>query len=101
MHTVVERVQRDPAFAAALLDQAATLLLQGETALARLMLRNLVRATMGFSQLAQLTRKPSKSLRRMLSPTGNPSMDNLASIFSAVQQGLGVDLEVRAVPAAH
>ncbi|WP_326540988.1 helix-turn-helix domain-containing transcriptional regulator [Pseudorhodoferax sp.] len=99
--TVVERVERDPAFAKALLDEAATLFLQGDAKTARLILRDLVNATMGFEQLAQVTDKPSKSLHRMLSSTGNPSMDNLASIFSAVQRGLGVGLEVRAVPAVH
>lgn len=32
----------------------------------------------------------------MLSPAGNPSMDNLASIFGAVSRQLRVDLKVRA-----
>jgi hypothetical protein len=34
-----------------------------------------------------MTAKPNKSLHRMLSPTGNPSMDNLAAIFRAVRGG--------------
>jgi DNA-binding phage protein len=79
--TVVQRVQSDAAFAHALLDEAATLFLNGEPETARLILRDLVNATMGFEQLATLTAKPSKSLHRMLSPTGNPSMDNLAAIW--------------------
>jgi DNA-binding phage protein len=99
-HTVIERVERDPAFAKALLDEAATLFLNGDTETARLILRDLVNATLGFEQLAAATAKPSKSLHRMLSPTGNPSMDNLAAIFSAVRQRLGVGFEVRAVQAA-
>ena len=78
--TVVERVQRDPAFAKALLDEAATLFLSGEPDTARLILRDLVNATVGFEQLAQLTQKPSKSLHRMLSQKGNPSMDNLGKV---------------------
>ena len=95
--TVIERVERDPAFAQALLDEAATLFLNGEAETARLILRDLVNATLGFEQLAQVTDKPSKSLHRMLSPKGNPSMDNLAAIFGAVCQRLGVGLEVRTV----
>ncbi|WP_431153378.1 DNA-binding protein [Acidovorax facilis] len=87
--TVVERVQREPEFARALLDEAATLFLNGETDTARLVLRDLVNATVGFEQLATATKKPSKSLHRMLSPRGNPSMDNLAAIFGAVRTGLG------------
>ncbi len=33
----------------------------------------------------------------MLSPKGNPSMDNLAAIFGAVRTSLKVSLEVHAV----
>ena len=98
--TVLERVERDPEFAKALLDEAATLFLNGEPETARLILRDLVNATLGFEQLAALTDKPSKSLHRMLSPKGNPSMDNLAAIFGAVRARLKVDLEVHTVEIA-
>lgn len=98
--TIVERVRREPEFARALLDEAATLFLNGETDTARLVLRDLVNATVGFEQLATVTNKPSKSLHRMLSPRGNPSMDNLAAIFGAVRTGLKVDFDVRVVEAA-
>ena len=50
--TIVERVKRDPAFAKALLDEAATLFLNGEPQTARLILRDLVNATVGFEELA-------------------------------------------------
>ena len=98
--TVIERVKRDPEFAKALLDEAATLFLSGEPETARLILRDLVNATLGFEQLASLTDKPSKSLHRMLSPKGNPSMDNLAAIFGAVRANLKVELEVHTVEMA-
>ena len=98
--TVVERVQRDPAFAKALLDEAATLFLSGEPDSARLILRDLVNATIGFENLAELTHKPSKSLHRMLSPKGNPSMDNLAAIFDAVRNWLKVAFDVRVIETA-
>ena len=97
--TVVQRVQRDPSFAQALLDEAATLFLNGEPETARLTLRDLVNATIGFEQLAALTEKPSKSLHRMLSPTGNPSMDNLATIFRVVRDRLHVNFEAHSVAA--
>lgn len=99
-HTVVERVQRDPEFAKALLDEAATLFLSGEADAARLILRDLVNATVGFEHLAELTHKLSKSLHRMLSPKGNPSMDNLAAIFVAVRNWLKVTFDVRVVETA-
>lgn len=98
--TVLERVQRDPEFAKALLDEAATLFLGGEPETARLILRDLVNATVGFEKLAHMTQKPSKSLHRMLSARGNPSMDNLAAIFGAVRTSLKVGFDVRVVEAA-
>ena len=97
--TVVDRVERDPDFAKALLDEAATLFLSGEPDVARLILRDLVNATVGFESLAELTHKPSKSLHRMLSPKGNPSMDNLAAIFGAIRNWLKVTFDVRVVEA--
>jgi DNA-binding phage protein len=98
-HAVIERVARDPAFAQALLDEAAALFLNGEPETARLILRDLINATIGFEQLAALTSKPSKSLHRRLSPTGNPSMDNLAAIFHAIRERLKVNLTAHSVAA--
>jgi DNA-binding phage protein len=98
--TVVQRVQRDSAFAKALLDEAATLFLNGEPETARMILRDLVNATVGFEALATLTDKPCKSLHRMLSQKGNPSMGNLSAIFDAVRTRLKVRIKVRTVTAA-
>ena len=98
--TVVERVARDPQFAHALLDEAATLFLNNETEIARLILRDLVNATIGFEALANQTAKPSKSLHRMLSPKGNPSMDNLAAIFGAIRSQLNVGIEAHTIQLA-
>jgi DNA-binding phage protein len=98
--TVVERVKRDPAFATALLDEAVTLFLNGEPDTARLVLRDLVNATVGFERLAVATGKPAKSLHRMLSTNGNPSMDNLALILGVLRKRLRVKLASRTVKAA-
>jgi DNA-binding phage protein len=98
-HTIAERAQRDPEFAQALLDEAATLFLNGEPEMARIILRDLINATVGFEGLAKETAKPSKSLHRMLSAKGNPSMDNLAAIFAVIRATLGVNMQVHAVRA--
>ena len=95
--TVLERVHRDEAFATAMLNEAVTLFLNGESETARLTLRDLVNATIGFEHLAEVTQKPSKSLHRMLSPKGNPSMDNLSAIFCAVREKLNVTLQAHSV----
>lgn len=97
---VSARAKRDPAFAKALLDEAVTLFLNGEPDTARLVLRDLVNATVGFERLATVTGKPAKSLHRMLSPRGNPGMDNLAVIIGALQKRLRVRLSARVTRAA-
>ena len=50
--TINARVQRDPEFVIALLDEAISLFLNGEPETARLILRDIVNATVGFEQLA-------------------------------------------------
>lgn len=96
--TINERVQKDPAFTAALLDEAITLFLNGEPEVARLVLRDLVNATVGFEALALEVDKPSKSLHRMLSARGNPTMDNLTKIIGILCQQLGLDIQVHTTP---
>jgi DNA-binding phage protein len=91
--TIVARVQREPKFARALLDEALTLFLNGEPEIAKLMLRDLVNATMGFEALAVRIDKPSKSLHRMLSKSGNPTMENLSAILVAMKEALHVDIK--------
>ena len=98
--TVVERVRREPEFAKALLDEAATLFLNGEANTARLILRDLVNATVGFEALAVEIAKPAKSLHRVLSKNGNPTMDNLAAILGVLRKKLGVQIQAHAVEAA-
>ena len=98
--TVKERAARDPAFAKAMLDEAATAFLNGEPHVSRLILRDLVNASVGFEDLAVGTNRPSKSLHRMLSEKGNPSMDNLAAIFAAIRNWLKVAFDVRVIETA-
>jgi DNA-binding phage protein len=98
--TVNARVQREPEFAAALLDEAVSLFLNGEPEVARLILRDLVNATVGFEELAFETSKPSKSLHRMLSAKGNPTMDNLTTILNVLRKRLQVNIEVKTVSCA-
>jgi DNA-binding phage protein len=97
--TIQERVQADQAFAAALLNEAASLFLNGEPETARLILRDLVNATVGFEELAKETARPSKSLHRMLSARGNPTMDNLTAILQVLRKRLGVSLDVQVISA--
>ena len=96
--TIDRRVKIDSEFAGALLVQALSLFLNGESDVARLVLRDLVNATVGFEDLASEIEKPSKSLHRMLSAKGNPTMNNLTNIFTVLRQKLNVNIEVHTVP---
>lgn len=84
--TVKERAARHPAFAKVMLDEAATAFLNGKPHVARLILRDLVNASVGFEGLAAEIKHPSKSLHRMLSEKGNPSMDSLSAILDVVRR---------------
>jgi DNA-binding phage protein len=96
--TIRERAEKDPNFATALMNEAVSCFLNGEPETARLMLRELVNSTIGFELLAEKLDKSSKSVHRMLSLKGNPTMDNLTSIFSVLQDKLDFNIEVKLSP---
>ncbi|MHB8370139.1 MAG: helix-turn-helix domain-containing transcriptional regulator [Leptospirales bacterium] len=96
--TVLARAKSDPDFAKALLDEALTLFLNGEPDTARLVLRDLVNATVGFEALAEDLHKSSKSVHRMLSLSGNPTMENFSAIITAIKKSLRIGIKVHVVP---
>lgn len=90
--TIKKRVERDPEFANALFHEAIDLLLDGDSVTAKLILRDLINATVGFERLAEEVHRPSKSLHRMLSASGNPTMENLSAIFATIKRTLNVSI---------
>ena len=56
-----------------------------DVATAKTILHDYVNATVGFTDLAEATHIPSKSLMRMLGPAGNPRTDNLFEIVNFLQ----------------
>jgi DNA-binding phage protein len=97
--TVAARVQNDPAFAQALLDEAINLFVNGEPESAKLILRDLVNARVGFEALAEEIHKPAKSLHRMLSRSGNPTMSNISAVFAAITRALKPEVRTQRVTA--
>ena len=93
--TITARVQSEPAYARALLQQAASLLLQGEPHTAKLLLRDLVNASIGFEQLARDMDKPAKSLHRMLSAAGIPTLSHVSAMLAAIAAYLGVEIQTK------
>lgn len=95
--TVQARVQRDSRFRTALLREGTECLLAGDIETGKAFLRDFINATVGFTKLAQVTRRSPKSLMRMLGPDGNPNARNLFEIVAYLQQAEGVRLQVRSV----
>lgn len=56
-------------------------------------------AAWGFKALAEAIHKLAKSLHRMLSQSGNPSMSNLSVVFAAIQRALGVEVRLQVAAA--
>jgi DNA-binding phage protein len=94
--TVLEDIQNDPEFAAALLREGVDALLSGELEVGKDVLRDYTNGTIGFETLARKTKIPVKSLMRMLGPSGNPRASNLLAIIEALQRHAGVELHLAA-----
>jgi DNA-binding phage protein len=94
---VEARVGRDEAFAMGLLEEAAQCLLSGELGTARNLIRNVIKGSIGYAELSRRTGTPETSLIRMFGPTGNPTAENLSSVFAHLQHAGGVELRVSTV----
>ena len=95
---VQNRVARDPDFAAALLREGIETMLTGDVDTGKAILRDYIKATVGFEKLAEATATPSKSLIRMFGPRGNPQARNLFGVIGYLQKQAGVELHVAAGP---
>jgi DNA-binding phage protein len=92
--TIRARAQRDRRFREALLKEATDCFLAGDVDTGKAILRDYVHATVGFDELSRVTRKPSKSLMRMLGPKGNPQASNLFAILDYLQLKENIRLTV-------
>ncbi|HCC59176.1 MAG TPA: transcriptional regulator [Solibacterales bacterium] len=97
--TVRSRVERDPKFRKELLREGIESMLSGDIVTAKTILRDYINATVGFIEVAEATRIPSKSLMRMFGPGGNPRAANLFEVVSFLQRREGVRFHVKAEPA--
>jgi DNA-binding phage protein len=96
--TIRARVVRDPKFRRELLREGVESMLAGDISTAKIILRDYINATVGFTELAEATHIPPKSLMRMLGPGGNPRADNLFEVVSFLQQREGVRFQVKTAP---
>jgi hypothetical protein len=70
----------------------------GDVDTGKAILRDYIKATVGFEKLGEATGTQPKSLIRMFGPRGNPQARNLFGIIGYLQKQAGVELHVRQGP---
>jgi DNA-binding phage protein len=95
---VQRRVASDGAFAENLLREGIDTMLTGDVETGKAILRDYIKATVGFEKLGQATDTPAKSLIRMFSANGNPQARNLFNVIGYLQKQAGIELHVRPEP---
>jgi len=88
------RVKADKKFAEALLREGIDAMLSGDVDTGKTILRDYIKATVGFEKLGEATGAPPKSLIRMFGPRGNPQAKNLFSVIGYLQKRAGLSLHV-------
>jgi hypothetical protein len=96
---VQRRVASDAAFGDALLREGIDAMLAGDVETWKAIVRDYIKATVGFEKLGEATDTPAKSLIRMFRPRGNPQARNLFGIISYLQKQAGIELHVTPQPA--
>jgi DNA-binding phage protein len=91
---VQRRVAVDAAFAENLLREGIDTMLTGDIEAGKAILRDYIKATVGFQKLGEATDTPAKSLIRMFSPRGNPQARNLFGVIGYLQREAGVEFHV-------
>ena len=66
------RIKADRKYRKELLREGIECLLGGDLDTGKAILRDYINATIGFEELSRRTKRPAKSLMRMLVPSGNP-----------------------------
>ena len=95
---VQKPVARDPAFGEALLREGIDTMLAGDVDTGKAILRDYIKATVGFGNLGEATGTQPRSLIRMFGPHGNPQARNLFGIIGYLQKQAGVELHVTQGP---
>ena len=91
---VQTRVKNDKKFAEALLREGIDAMLSGDVETGKTILRDYIKATVGFEKLGEATGTQPKSLIRMFGPRGNPQAKNLFSVLGYLQKRAGLKLHV-------
>jgi DNA-binding phage protein len=91
---VQQHAKDDKKFAEALLREGVDAMLSGDVEAGKTILRDYIKATVGFEKLGEATGAPPKSLIRMFGPRGNPQAKNLFNVIGYLQKQAGVRFHV-------
>jgi hypothetical protein len=91
---IEHHIKRDKKFAKALLREGVDAMLSGDVETGKIILRDYIKATVGFEKLGAATGAPPKSLISMFGPRGNPQAKNLFSVIGYLQKRAGMRLHV-------
>jgi DNA-binding phage protein len=91
---VEQHVKDDRKFAEALLREGVNAMLSGDVDTGKTILRDYIKATVGFEKLGEAIDTPPKSLIRMFGPRGNPQAKNLFSVIGYLQERAGLRLHL-------
>ena len=91
---VQSHVKADKKFAQAPLREGIDAMLSADVDTGKTILRDYIKATVGFEKLGAACGAPPKSLIRMFGPRGNPQAKNLFSVIGYLQKRAGVRLHV-------
>lgn len=84
----------DPMLVESLLRKGLETMLSGDVEAGKSILRDYIKATVGFEKLGEATATPPKSLIRMFGPSGNPQARNLFGVIGYLQKRAGLELQV-------
>ena len=86
------QVKADTKFAAALLREGVDAMLSGDMETGKTILRDYIKATVGFESLGAAMGASPRSLMRMFDPRGNPKAKILFGVIGYLQKRAGVGL---------
>ena len=95
---VQSQVAADPAFAGALLREGIDTMLAGDVDTGKSILRDYIKATVGFEKLGEATDTPAKSLILMFSAHDPPQARHLFGVLGYLQKQAGIELHVTPAP---
>jgi hypothetical protein len=91
---VVKQLQGSAKFRRAYLRESVSCMLSGDLVTGKSLLRKYINGTVGFIALGKALKKDSKTLMRMFSKVGNPTVRNFFEAVAYLQKIEGTVLEV-------